>query len=184
MAAIRSGNTCSVCNEPMWNRSQHVQGVSTCLDCRKKGLAPVTAKHGTVYRYNLGCKCADCAGAKRDANSAHRDRVITEHGVNPATLYRRRYRERTGRRYPVDAYWDWISVEQRYDIYERDGYVCHLCGDSVDREAHYNDDYAPSLDHIIPRSADGSDDPENLKTAHRVCNSIRQDAPLLELEVV
>ena len=161
-----------------------MQGVSTCLDCRKKGLAPVTAKHGTVYRYNLGCKCADCAGAKRDANSAHRDRVITEHGVNPATLYRRRYRERTGRRYPVDAYWDWITVEQRYDIYERDGYVCHLCGDSVDREAHYNDDYAPSLDHIIPRSADGLDDPENLKTAHRVCNSIRQDAPLLELEVV
>ena len=181
--AVRSGNTCSVCNAPMWNSAQHVQGVSACLDCRKKGLAPVTAKHGTVHRYRLGCKCADCVGAKREANEAYRARTKAEHGVNPSTLYKRRYRERTGVRYRM-APSDWIDPKLRLEIYERDGWVCHLCDEPVDRVADFNDDFAPSLDHLQPRSKGGSDDPKNLKTAHRLCNSRRQDDELEVLEVV
>ena len=181
--AIRSGNTCAVCNAPMWNNAQHIRGVSTCLECRKKGLAPVTAKHGTVYRYELGCKCADCAGAKREANMAYKARVKAEHGVNPSTIFKRRYRERTGLRYRM-APSDWIDPKVRVEIYERDGWLCHLCNEPVERAAHFNDDLAPSLDHLKPRSKGGSDDPDNLATSHRLCNSRRRDDELEALEVV
>ncbi|ACV09799.1 HNH endonuclease [Jonesia denitrificans DSM 20603] len=70
----------------------------------------------------------------------------------------------------------WIRDGIRKAIYERDGYVCwicnKLCDTSVDPQTH-ND--APTLDHIIPRSKGGTHEESNLKTAHRICNSLRGD---------
>lgn len=65
----------------------------------------------------------------------------------------------------------------RRAIYERDNWTCQLCRKPVDRDAHYLDPLAPSLDHIACRSwtlfPDHTD--RNLRTAHRICNSIRGD---------
>ena len=165
----------------MWPSSNFVQGISACWDCKKSGLVPL--KHGTVGSYNKGCRCEFCSEAKREANRAYKALVKAEHGVNPSTLYGRRYRERTGVRYRM-APSDWIDPKLRVEIYERDGWVCHLCDEPVDRVADFNDDLAPSLDHLQPRSKGGSDDPDNLATAHRLCNSRRRDDELEALEVV
>ena len=67
----------------------------------------------------------------------------------------------------------WIAERQRRAIYERDDWICQLCFDPIDQAADYLHDYAPSLDHITPRSHGGSDKPENLRTVHRWCNAIR-----------
>ena len=180
----KTGPTCAGCGVRMY-RGKGVlpQGQATCQKCRKSGLGPIPDKHGTVRYFNLGCRCEFCAAAKREANMAYKARVKAEHGVNPSTLYRRRYRERTGVRYRM-APSDWIDPKLRVEIYERDGWVCHLCDDPVDRVADFNDDLAPSLDHLKPRSKGGSDDPDNLATAHRLCNSRRRDDELEALEVV
>lgn len=71
----------------------------------------------------------------------------------------------------------WISDRDREAIYERDDFTCQLCFELVDRDADYLDDWAPSLDHIEPQSAALIPDhsPENLRTAHRWCNSVRGD---------
>ena len=53
-------------------------------------------------------------------------------------------------------------------LVERDGNRCHICHKRVaGRER--------SADHLIPRSQGGSDDPINLRLAHRRCNSRRSD---------
>lgn len=79
-------------------------------------------------------------------------------------------RERSGRRFIV-------SPRLRQEIYDRDDWTCQLCMEPIDREAHYLDDWAPSLDHVTPQShmliPDHS--PANLRTAHRWCNSVRGD---------
>ena len=82
---------------------------------------------------------------------------------------RRRARELRGHQ--------WISDADRFAIYERDGWICQLCNEPVDRDAHYLADWAASLDHIEPRSAAliPDDSPSNLRTAHRWCNSVRGD---------
>jgi 5-methylcytosine-specific restriction endonuclease McrA len=67
----------------------------------------------------------------------------------------------------------WIDPKVRQSLYVRDGWCCAICDLPVDREAHWNDDLAPSLDHIKPRSLGGTHDSENLRTAHRICNSIK-----------
>ena len=70
-----------------------------------------------------------------------------------------------------------VSPRFRREIYERDNWTCQLCGEPVDRGAHYLDDWAPSLDHIEPQSQALIPDhsAENLRCAHRWCNAIRGD---------
>jgi 5-methylcytosine-specific restriction endonuclease McrA len=55
---------------------------------------------------------------------------------------------------------------------ERDGTDCSICGDPVDMSISRNDDFkmCPSIDHVIPRSRGGTDDPSNLALAHLSCN--------------
>lgn len=70
----------------------------------------------------------------------------------------------------------WIANSVRLSIYERDNYTCWLCHDTVDMQADpKRDDWAPSLDHVMPRSKGGTHDHTNLLTAHRWCNSVRSD---------
>jgi 5-methylcytosine-specific restriction endonuclease McrA len=72
---------------------------------------------------------------------------------------------------------------RRYDGYRRytnlviarDNQICQICLTAVDLNANYQTKWSPTLDHIIPRSRNGSHEPENLRLAHRWCNSIRQD---------
>jgi len=58
----------------------------------------------------------------------------------------------------------------RQAVYERDRWLCGLCGERVDRDWSPDDPNRPSLDHIIPVSVGGSDGPENLQLAHLACN--------------
>lgn len=70
-----------------------------------------------------------------------------------------------------------ISPIARAAIYERDGWTCQLCMEPVDRNLPRSDDWAPSLDHIIPQSRQAVPDhsPSNLRLAHRWCNAVRGD---------
>lgn len=68
-----------------------------------------------------------------------------------------------------------VRRDVRLAIYERDGWVCQLCGREVDRTLHPNHTFAATLDHVVPRSLTlfPDDSPANLRLAHRSCNSRR-----------
>lgn len=61
---------------------------------------------------------------------------------------------------------------------------CHLCGEPITTQAAgidkngERDWWALTWDHVIPKSAGGTDDPENLRPAHLVCNIRRKNMPL------
>lgn len=55
-------------------------------------------------------------------------------------------------------------------ILERDGYICHICGQAVSPEN-------VSFDHVIPISKGGSHSDNNIRIAHLSCN-IRKGAKL------
>lgn len=65
------------------------------------------------------------------------------------------------------------------EIAERDDWKCHICGDLVDRDAHWPDPLSPSLDHVVPLVAGGAHDPSNVSLAHLSCN-VAKGARLLE----
>lgn len=70
----------------------------------------------------------------------------------------------------------WIRPGKRLALYLRDGFACCYCGRLLK-------DAAPAdvtLDHLLPKQAGGTNEPRNLVTACRSCNSSRQDRPWID----
>lgn len=80
-----------------------------------------------------------------------------------------------------------ISKDKRIDknitattLYRRDGGVCWICGGKCDLEDYIvtdttticGDNY-PSVDHIVPICEGGADSWDNVRLAHRKCNTMR-----------
>lgn len=75
-----------------------------------------------------------------------------------------------------------IRPADRLAIYNRDGWACGFCSEPVDPAAKHPDPWAPSLDHITPRSKGGSDEAGNLRLLHRYCNGVRSNKDALTLD--
>jgi len=56
------------------------------------------------------------------------------------------------------------------DIFERDGWICGICGQKINRRLKYPNPRSKSIDHIVPISQGGADAPINLQAAHLRCN--------------
>jgi len=63
----------------------------------------------------------------------------------------------------------------RIRVFERDGWLCQLCGKPTNLKVHYLHNRAPSLDHRTPISRGGSHTYANTQCAHRICNSLKSD---------
>lgn len=67
----------------------------------------------------------------------------------------------------------------RVEIFERDRWICQLCGKRVKRSARVPDSKAAVIDHIVPLAAGpeygGVDAPWNVQCAHFLCNSLKRD---------
>lgn len=56
-------------------------------------------------------------------------------------------------------------------LYRRDKGICWLCGEPCDISLDPNDNYYPSIDHVYPVSLGGKDTWDNVRLAHRICNT-------------
>lgn len=73
-----------------------------------------------------------------------------------------------------------ISLER---LFKRDKGVCYLCGkpcdwnDGVTKEGTFvaGNNY-PSIDHIVPVAKGGTHTWDNIKLAHRICNTLKRDS--------
>ena len=66
------------------------------------------------------------------------------------------------------------------EVFERDGWRCHLCGGQCDPSAIVPSPYAPTLDHVVPVSLGGEHTRSNVKCAHFRCNCRRGNKSLPE----
>lgn len=144
---------CDVCGLPTGTKHTDYR---TSGPVRHRDCIPAP-DHGTASRYKYGCRCSECRNAIRITAKKYRSKRIAE--------------GRPIRRHGGSG--PYIPESVRVSVYERDGYVCQLCGLDTDRFASGNDDWFPSLDHIVPKSLGGGHEVSNLRTAHRVCNSSR-----------
>jgi hypothetical protein len=72
-----------------------------------------------------------------------------------------------------------------FEIFERDGWKCHLCGCRTPKKLRGTyDDRAPELDHVIPLAAGGEHSRRNTACACRKCNIKKSDRPLGQLRLV
>ena len=71
---------------------------------------------------------------------------------------------------------------RRREVFERDEWVCHICGKKVDQEP-LNRLEGASLDHVQPIARGGTHTMDNVKTAHLGCNIKKSDTIFDEEEL-
>ena len=70
------------------------------------------------------------------------------------------------------------DANKRRELFERDKWICQYCGEKVNQQN-------ATLDHFIPKSKEGDDSKDNLRTCCLICNGIKsgktyeEAAPLL-----
>ncbi len=65
------------------------------------------------------------------------------------------------------------ATVERFDpveVFERDGWICGLCGQPIDRSRAWPDPASVSLDHVLPLAAGGEHSRANTQAAHWICN--------------
>jgi 5-methylcytosine-specific restriction endonuclease McrA len=67
------------------------------------------------------------------------------------------------------------------EVYERHGWVCYICGGPIDASITDRSAANPSFDHVIPISRGGADVLDNVRPAHKGCNSHKGRRLLSEL---
>jgi hypothetical protein len=61
------------------------------------------------------------------------------------------------------------------DVFERDSWMCGLCGETIDRSLKHPHKMSATIDHIIPLSRGGRHTLSNVQAAHKSCNSRKRD---------
>lgn len=160
-------------------RQIHKPNAEACWHCR---MAPPKRVHlvcpecGTEAERGAGAQfCSERCRKKAEVRRARARGTIYQQpwGDGRRDRYHRRRARRVGAPIgrPVLA-----SV-----IFERDGWICHACGDPVDPDLRWPDQDSASLDHVVPLAEGGIHDPDNVRLAHVGCNVRRAAARRREL---
>lgn len=95
-------------------------------------------------------------------------------------LYSRRHAQQRDHRKRWRKHDSDITLEK---VFRKDKGICHICGCSCDwndyivneNGTHIAGNSYPSIDHVFPLSKGGTDTWDNVKLAHRICNSHKRD---------
>lgn len=141
---------------------------ATCRAANRKTLAPkacVICQQAFVPARSAQIACGTACG-----KAYTRQRVFLERSSPEKTRLRRRRscaarHARLGNKAHEAGRWRRICA--------RDGYVCWLCRELIDPAFLGPHPLGPSVDHVVPIAAGGTDDDSNLRPAHYGCNSRR-----------
>lgn len=164
----RAGRICGVCGETYTATSGGQKTCSrTCADTLRP--EPEPRPHSSRVYFCTCAVCADlfCARAPHARLCSPQCR-IDHAGLRVKDLYGMvldRQIPRGEQMHWYEALISWLRA--------RDGDACALCGEGIDfavRSGVLGSDRGRSVDHVMPRSKGGADDPENLQLAHWGCN--------------
>lgn len=136
---------------------------------------PAKSRYVRGQRYERRCVVCGYAFATGFARS----RYCTDPCRRQATTARERITrraERSGRnaRRRARRYGGRIVPYDRAAIFERDGWMCAICGSAIDPRLRYPDPLSPSIDHDDLLVDGGDDAPWNVRASHLRCNLRRQ----------
>lgn len=140
-------------------RYRRVRPERCCLNCGE--AIPRSGISGSRQACGEECRRLLKRVARRRAKA-----VARAAGRLPGPTHRAR-----ARRYGVE----YEPVASR-KVFDRDGWICQLCGEDVDPELAYPDPMSASLDHTVPMSKGGPHTYGNTQLAHWWCNVLKGDA--------
>jgi len=131
----------------------------------------------TKVRVSYNHKCRECG--KHYTNNYKRSAGCSDKCKGRYSNRRDETNRRNKLRENGKIDWD-ISVER---LSKRDKGLCYLCKSKTNLNDYTYDsngyfiagDYYPSVDHVLPVSKGGTHTWDNIKLAHRICNSLKSD---------
>lgn len=167
---------CATCGRLFWWGSGHPYGGRHC--CRAC-VPPPRKKRPKVSCLDCGVsmpfgarRCPPCAAIYRASTQSEEAKQKRKVAARKAD------RERFGKywRGKARAYGAHYEKVDRTKIFDRDDWICYLCGRPVPRgllrDCRAKD--APTIDHVVPISKGGAHAAHNIRLAHRGCNSRKQ----------
>lgn len=77
-----------------------------------------------------------------------------------------------------------VAPVYRSRIFDRDAWMCQLCGKRTSPGRVVPHPLAPVLDHIVPLADGGTHEPKNVQCAHFLCNSQKADRGQDQLRLI
>jgi hypothetical protein len=155
LAAIHpTTRSCVVCGKEFTPRSNRETNVCCSREC---------------YRISACSKCKMCGKEFMGAPSqvyCSRDCQHKDHWETKGRLMNRSYvhaRKALRRK-------TYVAKVEPKKIFERDNWICQLCGRKVNPKLKHPHLMSPTIDHIIPLSRGGTHEPKNVQLAHFTCN--------------
>lgn len=142
---------CVVCGDPVEKdsgRRKHCSNNCQAIDSRNKGITP-KASECLLCNSEVSFFDRHPNGRKRRSDT----KLCDECGKVNARVWRRLIP----------------------DLIKRDGTDCGICGDDIDSDLKFPHPRSLTVDHVLPRSLGGLDSLDNLRLAHALCNSTRQN---------
>ena len=129
--------------------------------------------------------CTGCGTEFAWVNTQGRTRTYCPGCISPTghrrTPERLAMRREVTQRYRARRLQATVEHFRAEEVYERDGWICQLCLEPVDREAIWPAKRSVSLDHVIPLSLGGQHTRANTQCSHLFCNCAK-GARLMELD--
>lgn len=184
---------CLACGKPVVRRVNRGPRPKFCFDpeCKAERVRQratawyVAHRDDPEWKPRLKARRSEATKRWAKANPDHVKAKIAEwRAANPEAIaeqYRRwrianadRVLEKNQRRRArlLDAFVEQVDPDV---IWERDGGICQLCGDPIDRTLAWPEPFSRTLDHIVPLAKGGTHEPANVQLAHAACNSIKGD---------
>lgn len=124
------------------------------------------------------CAVVDCVRPVRAKglcashyNATHPDRKTWKKNGQPE-VRRAALRRKTQKRRAITRGVEAENID-RDVVGERDGWVCGLCGTSIDPRLAWPNPLSPSLDHVVPLSTGGAHVASNVQISHLRCNLLK-----------
>ena len=159
--------TCETCRPlcaSCWKEPKH-QGSSYCRGCKNDQMKRrFRVASGIPEDAESRTSCLECENPLEPAG-VHTSVAVTMRFCSQTCRYRYKNRQRRARRLNV-RYVEY----SRADILERDGWKCQICTKPISRRLKFPHPMSPSIDHIIPLTKGGTDEPRNVQAAHWKCN--------------
>lgn len=166
--------------EPLRNLAATLHRISECEICGKRFIARL----GSIYCSETCRRKGTCDKGRINKGTRLCYQCHKEFDPAPGSIHwkycsdkcRNKFTRRNQRRAREAREWGTASETfSDKSIFERDGYLCCVCGMPVRtdvRPCHYQ---AATIDHIIPLSRGGSNMRGNIQTVHFICNSIKSN---------
>jgi 5-methylcytosine-specific restriction endonuclease McrA len=161
-------NNCVLCNKYFLSRQS---GTTSCGEKRcsnEYSKQFYINKHQEIWQER---KCAICGKVYYKAYGRNGPRNVCSIECQKRRLYLERRKRKAQRK-------NQMKNGERVDIkilLERDNYKCGICNKRVNANYNWEDQYAATIDHIIPLSLGGEHTYQNTRIAHNICNRRRSN---------